>query len=88
MNVNTALCPQCRKVATFVRQGNFNRCSECGAMYQLADWGNPPGPPVSQRSEVGQFFIQLAKAVLIMLALAVVLLGVAFAGCAALVLRH
>jgi hypothetical protein len=57
-------------------------------MYQLADWGNPPGPPVSQRSEVGQFFIQLAKAVLIMLALAVVLLGVAFAGCAALVLRH
>ena len=88
MNVTNALCPQCKKVVTFVRQGNFNRCPECGTMYQLAEWRHPLDYQEPRRSELGEFFGQLLKAVLIMVAVGVVVLGVAFAGCAVLLIHH
>lgn len=88
MNGDTALCPQCKKVVRFERQVNFNRCPECGAVYPFAERRGPLDYRESNRSEAGEFLGQLAKALLILVAVGVVGLAIAFAGCAVLLRGH
>jgi transposase-like protein len=78
-----AYCPGCKSEVAFEHVGGgLCRCPTCGFQYQLAeartltDHGSGSG--------TGEVFGMLLKAFLIVMALAVVGLGVAFAGCALL----
>jgi hypothetical protein len=91
MDLTNALCPNCRKTVTFVREGNFNRCPECGAMYRLSPQWRGAQPRRGDDSAgllFGQFLSLLFKTLLIMVAVVVVGVSVLFAGCLLTLSHH
>ncbi len=92
MNDTRALCPNCKNVVQFERAGDYNRCPDCGAMYRLAQWQSPAEVQKRERRQegtaIGEILGLFAKAILIMVAVALVGLAVAFAGCALAVGGH
>ena len=82
MNVTIALCPNCHKEVAFTREANFKVCPECGSMYPIT----PPPIPRNVRPDSPQGFFGVAlgmflKTLLIMAAVVVVVISIAFAGC-------
>jgi hypothetical protein len=88
MNDTRALCPNCRNVVEFVRDGNYNRCPVCGSMYQLAQWRSPVDRQENSATGIGGLLGLLAKTILIMVAVVLVGMAVVFAGCALVIGGH
>ena len=83
MNDHKALCPGCKTEAVFANVGGgMRKCLSCGFQFSAS----PAPPPIASSawSGVEETFRILIKAFLIMLAVVVVGLAVAFAGCAIL----
>jgi hypothetical protein len=80
MNEPNAFCPGCKTEAVFGNVGGARQCLSCG--YQFPVSGAPPSIGLTAWSGVEETFRILFKAFLIMLAIAIVGLAVAFAGCA------
>jgi hypothetical protein len=83
MNAPTAICPQCQKQVSFIKDGQFARCPECGFQYRL----EPPridtrGYEPERPAHWTDALKALAIVFLIMAGIVVVGIGVLFAGCA------
>ena len=81
MSEPIAFCPQCKNEVSFAQSGNTRRCPVCGFQYEIggahAREGSSSPDGISALGLVLRF-------VLILVALVVVALGVAFVGCAML----
>ena len=75
-----AICPNCRKDVVFVAVGSQQRCSVCGAEFQLSQ------PPVIEADRLGNVVMTIGHVILrvILIFGVVVLVGIAvlFASCA------
>ena len=75
-----AFCPNCKKDVLFVEAGSKQRCSVCGAEFQLSQ------PPVIEPDRVGNVVMTIGHVILrvILIFGVVVLVGIAvlFASCA------
>lgn len=81
MNQAESLCPGCKGEVVFQNiGGSVYRCPRCGFQYQLSVASESAGS--SAASAAGHAFMVLLKVFFFMVALVVVGLGVAFAGCA------
>lgn len=81
MNQSKAFCPGCKKDVVFESIGNASRrCPLCGFQFELSK----PGPQVKywESSGLSELLMVLCKVALVLVALVVVGLAVAFAGCA------
>ncbi|HWX22835.1 MAG TPA: hypothetical protein VN578_23280 [Candidatus Binatia bacterium] len=85
MNERMAFCPQCKNDVAFVTVGNSRTCPVCGFQFKLTD--PPPIISPSAGSQVMSVFRVLLIVFAIMVGIAVVGVGVLFAGCA-LMLGH
>jgi hypothetical protein len=86
--MNVAECPHCREPVTFIREGNYYRCPKCGNMFQFSHRRAPEaGDPISA-SGFWPVFGLVVKTLLIMLAVVVVFIGLAFAGCMIALRQH
>ena len=81
MDQPKSLCPGCKNEVAFQNIGGpLRQCPICGFQYTLS--GPPPATGPSAWSGVEETFQILFKAFLIMIGIAVIGLGIAFAGCA------
>jgi hypothetical protein len=80
-----AFCPQCKNDVAFVTIGNARKCPVCGFQFKLSD--PPPIITPSAGAPAMSVFRVLFMVFLIMVGIAVVGLGVLYAGCA-LMLGH
>lgn len=80
-----AFCPRCQKEVAFIKAGSACRCPLCGFQYETQQAGRSErsvAPGVV--SGIGIFL----RFVLILAAIVMVFLGVAFIGCVALLKGH
>jgi hypothetical protein len=82
MNAPAAICPQCQKQVSFIKDEQTARCPECGFQYQLqppridaSGYGDGAARPMSAWKALG-------IVLLIMVGIFVVGVAVLFAGCA------
>jgi hypothetical protein len=86
MNPPKAFCPQCKVHVVFEKIGNQRRCPTCGFQYDLSELRGEGSPSVVEGA-VSVLGV-VCRVLLIMAGLAVVGIGILFAGCAIMLGSH
>jgi hypothetical protein len=83
-----AYCPKCKNNVAFLKKDDLRECPVCGFQFSVGPAPSAAGPPPSAGHAVMTVLRAFLLAIAVVVGLAVVGLGVLFAGCALLTGGH